>query len=221
MSDKQKQFWDEIWENDSGGDIWGHNFWKKVSPEVVNLIRSQSPKSRPEVLDLGCGLGRNAIAFAQAGFSVTATDLSQEAVSHLKTWAEKQDLQIRAFVSDFVDDAFLPDSFDIVLSLNVIYHGYRNQAESAINNVRNGMKKGGIFYFTFPSRQDGDYGRGKKLADHTFEFQPGHIHYHADEDDLNAFLSGFNILTQERVEGPWKGDNTRIFSRWHLLAEKI
>ncbi|MCP4756214.1 MAG: class I SAM-dependent methyltransferase [Proteobacteria bacterium] len=220
MSKQQKNFWDEIWACDNGGDIWDHDFWKKASPEVVDLIQSESPESRPNVLDLGCGLGRNAVAFAQAGFTVTATDFSPAAVAHLKTWSEKLDLQIRTFVADFVDDDFPPRTFDIVLSLGVIYHGHRDQATSAITNIRNWLKKGGLFYFSFPTRQDGDYGRGKKLADHTFEFQPGHVHYHADEDNLDAWLSGFKILTQKRVESPWKEDKQRLFSRWHLLAEK-
>lgn len=221
MNEKQKKFWDGIWEKDGGGDVWDHDFWKKVSPEVIGLIRSQSPETRPDVLDLGCGLGRNAVAFAQAGFTVTAIDLSQAAIEHLKKWSENLDLQIVAFVSDFVNNAFPAFSFDIVLSLNVIYHGYREQSASAITNIHRWLKKGGLFYFTFPTRQDGDYGRGKELVNHTFEFEPGHVHYHADEEDLKLLLNGFKILNQEIVESPWKNDNTHRYSRWHIMAEKV
>ncbi|MCK4858303.1 MAG: class I SAM-dependent methyltransferase, partial [candidate division Zixibacteria bacterium] len=88
----------------------------------MEFIASQSPEERPNVLDLGCGLGRHAIAFAQSGFSVTATDSSQSAVWYLQKRAEELSLQIRTEVCDALGDSFSKESFNIVLSYNVIYH---------------------------------------------------------------------------------------------------
>jgi len=89
VSNQQKTFWESIWKTDSKEGIWTHELWKEVSPEIVSLIQSQSPDERPDVLDLGCGLGRHTIAFAQAGFNVTGVDLSLSAIMHARGWADE------------------------------------------------------------------------------------------------------------------------------------
>lgn len=217
MNKQSGHFWETVWNNDQN-----YGFWKQVSPEVVELIRSQSPDEHPVVLDLGCGLGRNAIAFAQAGFHVTAIDLSPTAISHLQGWARQLDLRIQTLVCDFVEEVFSPESFDIVISINVLYHGYREQLVRAIDNVRHWLKHGGIFYFTCPTRQDGEYGKVKELAPHTFELEPGHLHYCADETDLDRLLVGFKQLSRKRREHQWEKDGiSRFSSRWQILVEKL
>ena len=213
---QSKRFWDGVWDEE-----WDRDFWKRVAPEIVELIQSQNPSRRPEVLDLGCGLGRNAVAFAQAGFSVTATDLSTSAIAHLREWATQLDLPMRTLVCDFTRVVFPPDSFDIAISVNVLYHSYQEQLARAIDSVRSWLKKGGIFYFTCPTREDGEYGRGIERAPHTFEMEPGHMHYCADEGDLDRWLIGFDLLSRKRRDHHWEEEGVaRFSSRWQVLAEK-
>ena len=108
-----------------------------------------------------------------------------------------------------------------MVSINVIYHGNREQAARAIDNIRRWLKPGGIFYFTMVSREDGEYGKGKELAPHTFELDPGHMHYHADQDDLDEMLSGFKILSRTRHEHTYEKQGSPLFSsRWQVLVEK-
>jgi SAM-dependent methyltransferase len=52
-----KRIWEAYWRGDEDRE-----WWKRPAPGVVEFIASQSPGERPEVLDLGCGLGRHAIA---------------------------------------------------------------------------------------------------------------------------------------------------------------
>lgn len=86
---RDQRIWEEYWRGDQD-----HSWWNCPAPEVLDFIASQSPEERPDVLDLGCGLGRHAIAFAQAGFSVTAADASENAISHLARWAKDLSLRI-------------------------------------------------------------------------------------------------------------------------------
>ena len=58
--------WETYWSDQENRD-----WWKKPVPEVLDLIRSLSPAEQPKVLDLGCGLGRHAVAFALAGCGTT------------------------------------------------------------------------------------------------------------------------------------------------------
>ena len=212
--------WESYW---SDQDNW--DWWERSTPEVLDLIRSLSPDVRPRVLDLGCGLGRHAIAFARAGFLVTAVDSSTTAVQHLAEWAARLRLPVETHVSEVLAVA-LPDGFfDVVLSYNVIYHGAREQFGRAIRQVRTLLKHDGIFFFTCPSRQDGKYGFGERLAPHTFRctksVTPGDVHYFADEDDLKELLIGFPVIAQWKSEGYWDNRGERqFFSNWHIRAEK-
>ncbi len=79
---KDNRIWEAYW-NDNDD----HSWWKRPDPDVLRFISTQSPEERPNVLDIGSGLERHAIAFAQARFSVSATDASESAVSHLRVWA--------------------------------------------------------------------------------------------------------------------------------------
>jgi SAM-dependent methyltransferase len=215
-----KRIWEDYWQGDED-----HSWWKRPAPEVVEFIASQSPAERPNVLDLGCGLGRHAIAFAQAGFSVTASDASGSAISHLSKWAQDLSLEIRVVVCDVLSDLLPENGFDIVLAYNVIYHGYRHQLSAAIDHVRRLLRTNGLFYFTCPSRDDGKYGFGREVALHTFlcekSVTPGDIHYFADEADLNELLSGFVQVARDKREGYWDNTGTRQFySSWRVLVRK-
>jgi SAM-dependent methyltransferase len=215
----------EIWENywkDQGHWDW----WKKPATEVIDLIRSLSSATHPKVLDLGCGLGRHAIAFAQAGFSVTAVDGSGIAIEHVKEWAGSLGLSMEIRVCNLLEDLFPQASFDVVLSYNVIYHGSRELFACAIRKVHALLKPGGLFFFTCPSRRDGKYGFGEELAPHTYRstksVTDGDVHYFPDERDFDELLEGFQTLSRWKSEGWWNNKGTnQFFSNWHIQVEKI
>jgi len=212
--------WETYW-NDR--DNW--DWWKKPAPEVLDLIRSLSPIEQPKVLDLGCGLGRHAIAFALAQFSVTATDASSTAIQHLNEWANSLQLSIETHVCDVFAETLPNKTFDVVLSYNVIYHGSREQFAQAIQQVRKLLKHKGTFFFTCPSRQDGKYGFGEMIAPHTYRctksVTSGDTHYFADEEDLAQLLVGFRTLACWKSEGYWNNrGKQQFYSNWHVRAGK-
>ncbi|MBI5091356.1 MAG: class I SAM-dependent methyltransferase [Candidatus Hydrogenedentes bacterium] len=203
-----------------------HEWWTHAAPEIEEFVASQSAQIRPDVLDLGCGLGRHAILFAQAGFRVTAVDGSPAAIRRLREWADRLSLRVQTEVCDFLGGRMPPASFDIILSYNVIYHGRREKFAAAIDRVCALLRPGGLFYFTCPTRNDGKYGFGRELAPHTFECEksitPGDIHYFADEADLDELLSKFRLRERTKREGRWNNEGEdQFYSNWHVLAEKI
>ena len=212
--------WEEYW-----GDDKSHDWWKRPASEVLEFIEQQSPEQRPDVLDLGCGLGRHAIAFAQAGFRVTATDASRTGLKHVREWADTLGLSIETRVCDILDEVLSEELFDIVLSYNVLYHGYRQDFVQAIDHVYGLLRPSGLFFFTCPTRQDGKYGHGEQVAAHTYactkSVTPGDIHYFADEADLDELLTEFHVVSRTRDEGYWDNQGTQqFFSNWQILVEK-
>jgi tellurite methyltransferase len=212
--------WESYWSTQDN-----HDWWKKPAPEVLDFIRSISPVERPRVMDLGCGLGRHAIAFALAQFSTTAIDASEVSIQYVEDWAQSLDLSIETRICDVLDKSLLDETYDVVLSYNVIYHGLREQLAQAIQHAHRLLKQNGIFFFTCPSRQDGKYGIGELVAPHTYQCMksvtPGDIHYFTDETELDELLSGFCSILRWKSEGYWDNNGEQQFySNWHIRAEK-
>ena len=65
-----------------------------------------------KLLDLGTGLGRHAVYFSKQGFNVSAMDVSDYAIQHLKNWALKEKLLINAEVGDMLSLPYSNRSFD-------------------------------------------------------------------------------------------------------------
>ena len=215
----KQQIWETYWAKEE------HVHWKEPAPEVLALIRAHSPSERPDVLDLGCGIGRHAIAFAQAGYRVTATDISRQALDRLEKSAAELGLSIVTKQCDMLNQGFPLESFDIIVSYNVIYRGAREDFAAVILEALNLLKPGGLFFFTCPTRDDANYGNGECVAPHTFRSEdsiaPGDTHYFADKSELTDLLMPFWLVLRKRNEGHCDNHGVQQFySNWNIVAQK-
>ena len=79
------------------------------------------------VLELGCGLGTDAVQFAKAGASVVCVDLTDSGIALCRTNFELHGLSGEFFIGDIEKlDEILPasykNSFDLIYSFGVIHH---------------------------------------------------------------------------------------------------
>ena len=73
-----------------------------------------------EVLDLGCGQGRDALMIARLGHKVTGVDISKTGVSQMVEQAEVEGLEVKGVVSDIV--TYSPNTmYDVVLLDRVLH----------------------------------------------------------------------------------------------------
>jgi ubiquinone/menaquinone biosynthesis C-methylase UbiE len=71
-----------------------------------------------QVLDAGCGTGRNSLHCARSGASVSAFDIAENAVTIARKRAEEEGLRIAFSVHDMAHDMpYDADSFDLVLDI--------------------------------------------------------------------------------------------------------
>ena len=63
--------WDAAWQSEAG-----RADWLVPEPEVVQLAARLRQNGARRALDLGCGVGRHALALARLGFEVEAVDAS-------------------------------------------------------------------------------------------------------------------------------------------------
>ncbi len=218
MTDTESRvFWDNIWGNEDAV-----SYWRNMSSEVVAMAELESSNIRPNVLDIGCGAGRNAIAFALKGFKVTACDISPKAIELTRDWAQKIGVRVNTVLTSVTKDYFPAETFDIVTAINVLYHARQEDFELALRNILRWMKNDAIFYFTCPSIEDSRYCSATEIAPNTYQLESGHIHYCLSFKMLTRLLAGNQILTLHRCEHYHQLNNEwKVSSRWRVLLKKL
>lgn len=88
MQDVVKE-WYENKENVNEMERWNKGKLKKWEQIVAAYF---PPRAR--ILDIGCGMGREAFALSDMGFSVTGIDISTEAIEEVKVLSKQEGYSI-------------------------------------------------------------------------------------------------------------------------------
>ena len=184
---------------------------------VVKFINQFNREKSSKVLDLGCGDGRHLIFLAQKDYISVGVDNAIWGLRRAKEWAEKETLKIRLV---YADVCFLPlesESFDQIISIQVIHHQRLKSIQKTIDGVRRLLRTNGVFYFTVPKYPPGNW-KGKKyteIEEHTFVptegFEKGIPHHFFTAGELRSVLEAFETLEI--------GDDSR--RHWSVLVRKV
>ncbi len=142
------EFWDQFFRQrrESGSDLDWEGRWTR--PFLMPL-REAGART---VLELGCGTGNDAARLADAGFSVTAIDLSGEAIERARG---RFGSMARFAVADMTRRLPFPDGdFDAVMS-NVAMHMFPDGVTRAVfAEVARLVRPGGLFLFHVNALED-------------------------------------------------------------------
>ena len=112
-------------------------------PDLMSFFSDYELKGN--ILDLGCGQGRDSIALARMGYSVTGVDASKVGISYLLTIAEIENLKLRGIVGDMYSYD-IDETVDIVL-LDSILHFYKRDKKKETEfllRIMRDLKVGGL-----------------------------------------------------------------------------
>lgn len=150
-------------------------------------------------LDMGCGLGANAILLAHNNLSVVAWDISEIAIGKLNQYAKQQGLDINAQMRDVEIDSLEKNFFDVIVIAHFLERSLTQQIIDA-------LKPGGLlFYQTFTQTKVSAQG-------------PTRLEYRLANNELLTMFSDLQILVY-REEGT-TGDTTKGFRDQALLIAK-
>ena len=158
------------------------------------------------VLDLGCGSGVTACAFAEKGASVVAVDLTQKAIDITRDAASAWGVSLGLARVDAESMSFAEGAFDYVFSWGVLHHS--RDTEKAFSEVNRVLKPGGnglvmvyhknslIYYLKGLSYL---IFKGKLLQGHTLRsvqrfFTDGYYHRHFTRTSLRDALADSGVV---------------------------
>lgn len=209
--------------NDRWSTPHGRADWLTPEPDVAAFAAQVATGDARRVLDLGCGVGRHALAYARLGLEVTAVDMAESGISELSRTAAAEGLQITTQLAAMTELPFPDATFDHVLSFNVIYHGDPLIVRAAIAEIARVLKPGGTYQGTMLSKRNTKYGKGEEIAPNTYvddaidpeDSDKIHPHFYCNAAELVELFDRFELLSlidQEHAKpGSW---------HWHMLAER-
>jgi len=212
------EFWDRFFRQrlESGHDLDWTGLW--TSPFLVPL-RQAGVRT---ILELGCGTGHDAARLAAAGYSVTAIDLSGEAIGHAQATFGPL---ARFLVADMTRRLAFPDgSFDAVMS-NVALHMFPDDMTRAVfAQVGRLVRAGGLFVFHVNSLQDRPL-RARNLParelepDYVAEESGQTVHF-CSEAYLRELLAGWQQVQLVPVPVPHRKTGAPFKHVWRGIARR-
>lgn len=126
-------------------DVATHG-WTKGTENEVSFISKYCKQG--SILDLGCGIGRHAIALAIMGYQTYGIDFSSKHISYANAQTEKENLQRNCkFVCEDVRFYKTENKFDNVICLYDVIGSFPDEADnlSIIKTAYHHLNKNGIF----------------------------------------------------------------------------
>ena len=121
-------------------------WWYKVLHELTDdMIRKYKPDGPISLLDAGCGTGRM-MEICQPYGKVVGIDYSIDAV----TYARKRGLQ-NVELGDLNEVRLEANSYDIVISLDVLYHSAIQDDKAILVKFYHSLKKEGLLIINLPA----------------------------------------------------------------------
>ena len=194
---QQSQHWEKNFS--SKPEMFGIN----PSDAAVKSLTSFKKKNIKNIVELGAGLGRDTIFFAQNSIHVFALDYSPAAIKIIEEKVKKNHLL--NFVSAKVFDIrkklpFDDNSVDACFSHMLYCMALSNFDLINLNNeIFRILKPGGINIYTVRHTDDGDYKNGTHIGEDLYE-NDGFIVHFFSKDKIKKLSQNFKILDIKKFE---------------------
>lgn len=194
------------------------NIWNEPSEDVYYYVSKWKNKGFTKFLDLGCGLGRHSILFAENGFDTYSLDLSQDGINALDKKAKELGLNIKTTLGDINNLPYETNTFDCLLAYHVISHTDTEGIKVIVSEIKRVLKKGGEFFVTLCSKNSPSYSKKNypKIDENTIvkteEPEKGVPHFYSDLESVREIFKEFDIIRIRHIEDIF--NNT---SSWHYF----
>jgi SAM-dependent methyltransferase len=170
--------WNNVYSNDSS--FFGDD------PSKFGLICYEEfvKHKVQQVLELGCGQGRDSLFFASKGLEVYAIDSSKVAIENLRIKAKGLNLDKKLKNIDEVKGLpFLDNHFDAVYSHMFYNMGFTDdELKILYSESKRVLKNKGLLSFSVRSDKDIMYKKGTKIEENIYDINGFHIRFFTKQD---------------------------------------
>lgn len=158
--------------------------------EIEKFFSFLSPQAK--ILDIGCGCGRDAKQFSDAGFQVIGIDFSEKMIEI----AKQRGLKAEFFVMDIESASFAKNSFGGVWAGMSLLHIPKDKLSLVLKRIYDLLKRDGLFYLSLKKghgegiEKDDRYGGREKFWSYF------------TEQEIQKYLTdaGFTVLECNTLE---------------------
>jgi SAM-dependent methyltransferase len=202
LSAAQRQHWQDTYR--AHPDMYG----SAPSAPAVYAAKVFKAAGAELLLELAAGHGRDALYFAEQGFTVLATDFSGVAVDQIRRAAQAEGVaaQVSAIVHDLREPMPLEDgAVDAVFAHMALCMALSTkEIHTIVNEVRRVLRPGGTFIYTVRHTGDAHCGAGKPHGDGIFEHGGFAVHFFSRQF-VDALAEGWildDVYAFEEAELP-------------------
>lgn len=217
--------WD--WSKVKGGH---RKHWQEPSIESFYLLDRWKNCGVYDVLDLGCGIGRHTVLFAEKGFNISSIDVSPSAIEATKALIKSEGWTVDCRQGDMQKLPYEDASFDAIYCRNVVSHTDTLGVRQTIAEIRRVLRWGGECYITLASKLSWGFAKTNwPMVDENTKIRQqegpeyGVPHFYADYNLIQELFMEFEILKLYQIEDYYTDENDgRVYSswHWHLLVQK-
>jgi SAM-dependent methyltransferase len=179
------------------------------NPEFLALLPELKEAGRRRVLDAGCGVGRQLLPLAAAGFQVLGVDLETQVLQVLSGRLTGAGLKAPLVRADLRRLPLAGGRFDLALSINVINHGDARAFRDFCRELDRVLAPGGdLFIYVSPR----EFGEQVRLPG-SLELEPGTlvdiatpdgslVHHFPTPEELGERFPGYRVRRLETIRAP-------------------
>jgi SAM-dependent methyltransferase len=194
----QKQQWDRTY---AGAEDF---FGKEPSELAISVLPTLKERRARDVLELGCGQGRDTWYLARNGMRVTALDYSESGICQMRETAKKHKLAdlVTAAVHDARDPLPFPDaSFDAVYSHMFFTMEFtEEQITRMLAECWRVLRPGGINIYSVRNDHDPHYGKFEPKGKDMWKNPLGFVVHFFSEEKVRRLSAGYDLLWVKEFE---------------------
>jgi len=204
------------------------SFWQKErdldldQKEPMGIMKNVSfemkKRNLSDVLELGCGRGRNCIWLARENFSVTGIDYNLRDLILLKDYVSPHGIPMNIVQNDVSALSFRENTFDVVLSLHVLTYIREEMRTKVAEEVKRVLRPEGLFVAVERSPKDPLYKQGREIEKETYLLQ-GIAHHFFSAQEFQTLLEPMEIaVIKESRTFDTSHDHLHIHGMWLVVA---
>jgi tellurite methyltransferase len=200
ISELNKDHWEHYYEQRNTNQVW------VTIPSQFAAFCAANVQNKGNLLELGCGNGRDSVFFAEYFNEVISIDYADHAIEIVNDRATKSDLKLKGEVLNIYDEEMIQsfyekhtDKFDILYA-RFFLHAVKEYGENNFWKIADRvLKTDGLIYVEYRNCFDERKDLGEKISE--YERSDGHYRRFLIDEDVIKRASDAGFTVEYSISG--------------------